>query len=542
MNFFLITLFIYSLCFDFCHTSSNGASSTYSDYCYSLSDMCSSRKMSQKERKKILKRNLNPQNTTVEQPFLSLSSPPPPFNTIVPEPARNNTLIQSILEEEEEVEEIILVKKTKHIIKKKITKKEEFSEDESSKNKPESPKSKLIKMKKEAIERYRKSFPSLGRDDNNSRSPSPISDIEAAYSLSLEIPDCPYKDEVDSSILAKLVTESSLKCDDEIKKYCLNLPKEWSKAPLLEGDRRESQKKLKITTFNCRFLFSTPPTAAKSVNFPWRSETDIFDHIKYVSAVIEKLNSDIIVLNEVQDYNTMEWMRLSLSFKARKQYRSYLLQGRDYTTEMNVGLLTKVDPVEDLDDFQHEMIEHQEKDGSVTPIKIAKGLIAKFHIGKEKIAILGVHLIRSDPKNPSLNTFREGQAKIIVDVALKLKNNGWKIIIMGDMNDNDIDALSSKDQLFLDSDPTKSVRSQALFLLKNSKGLTLKNSLENFTHQYVRASTVYNSLIDHILYDCRLKFLSNEILQPPMNQSNFHYTTTPHSSDHFPISMTLLMA
>lgn len=442
----------------------------------------------------------------------------------------------------------------KKILKKNVIIEEDEEEDDDDIKRTLFQKKKNIihEKKKKIVKKYRKEFPSLGAsakhisyDSDDSGSSSTISDVDSAFLTSFEVPDCPLNGEIEKEIKEKLTKEGSLgRTIKEIRDYCHGLPHEFCKAPVLKGDRRTKKSHLKVSTFNCRFLFINPPTkaAAKKINFPWKSESDLDSHIKYISGIIEKLDSDIIILNEVQDYSSIEMVRLLLPVKQRHLYRSYYLKGRDYTTEMNVGLLTKVDPVEDLEDFEHQQEELVDADGNVTPVKVAKGLVAKFAVSdcqgrKEMIAIIGLHLIRSDPSNPSLNLFREGQAKIVVRKGEKLLREGYKIIVVGDMNDNDKVALSSKDQALIKLDASKVVRSSALAILR--KELALKNAFEQFDHQYIRASTVSNSMIDHILYDSRLKIHSNHILQPQMHPITFFYVTNPFSSDHFPITATI---
>lgn len=441
----------------------------------------------------------------------------------------------------------------KKILKKNVIIDDDFDDDDIKKSLFQKKKNIIHEKKKKIVKQYRKEFPSLSAsaknnpyDSDGSGSSSSISDIDSALLTSFKVPDCPINGEVEKEIKEKLTKEGSLgRSIKEIRDYCNGLPHEFGKSPILKGDRRTKKSHLKISTFNCRFLFINSPTkaAAKKINFPWKSEADLDSHIKYISAIIEKLDSDIIILNEVQDYSSIEMVRLLLPVKQRNLYRSYYLKGRDYTTEMNVGLLTKVDPVEDLDDFEHQQEELVDPDGNVTPVKVAKGLVAKFAVSdmdgrKEMIAIIGLHLIRSDPVNPALNLFREGQARIVVQKGKKLLLEGYKVIVVGDMNDNDKVALSSKDQSSLIKfDASKIVRSSALAMMRT--GLVLRNAFESFAHQYIRASTVGNSMIDHILCDHRLKIHSNHILQPQMHPITFFYVTTPFSSDHFPITATI---
>ena len=61
---------------------------------------------------------------------------------------------------------------------------------------------------------------------------------------------------------------------------------------------------------------------------------------------MDKLNADILFLEEVEDCEALEALRIEL--KDAAQYRSVFVQGGDRATGQDVVLLTKVGPVKRL--------------------------------------------------------------------------------------------------------------------------------------------------------------------------------------------------
>jgi len=84
---------------------------------------------------------------------------------------------------------------------------------------------------------------------------------------------------------------------------------------------------------------------------PWKTANDAERHYQGIVSEIRDLDADIITLTELQGCDVLERLATDLNMG----YKHYLVLGGDTATGQNVGLLTRVDPVTDLQRTENTM-------------------------------------------------------------------------------------------------------------------------------------------------------------------------------------------
>ena len=196
-------------------------------------------------------------------------------------------------------------------------------------------------------------------------------------------------------------------------------------------DRRPDKTSLTIANYNAEFLWDgiQPEEGSSNVKFPWRGEPEAARaHMEKAAAVIRKTNADIVNVDEVENLDALRLM--NETFLSDLGYRAYLVNGRDTYTGQDVGLLTRIDPDEKLWREDRKGVS-----GSVQK-SASKNYTAKFTLGDERIALIGVHFL-SRPTDPHRLDNRQAQADSILTRARELDGEGYSVVILGDINDYD---------------------------------------------------------------------------------------------------------
>jgi len=92
-------------------------------------------------------------------------------------------------------------------------------------------------------------------------------------------------------------------------------------------------------------FFSQLSQKKKKKGCPWKTESEARLHIRALAQVVERLSPDILIMEEVEDCYVVKELNKLIP---KLGYAPYVLRGTDTATGQNVGLLTRVDPVEDL--------------------------------------------------------------------------------------------------------------------------------------------------------------------------------------------------
>jgi hypothetical protein len=135
-------------------------------------------------------------------------------------------------------------------------------------------------------------------------------------------------------------------------------------------------------------------------------------------------------------------------------YRPYLIQGADTALGQQVGMLTRVDPLQDLWRSEERVLyplpgsacKYKPKPPKLKwegvgaasiPVRssgASKHYFARIHVGRRNVTVAGVHF-KAMPTDPASCSQREAQAAVIVTELRRVRALGDEIIVMGDLND-----------------------------------------------------------------------------------------------------------
>ena len=194
------------------------------------------------------------------------------------------------------------------------------------------------------------------------------------------------------------------------------------------GDRRADPRRLTIMTFNAKFLWDGASPEEGQVPFAWRGSPSLAEaHMAKIAEVIRRHDPDIVNLVEVEHLAALE--RFNDKHLGGLRYKAYLVQGRDTYTGQDVALLTRVDP-DSMTRF-----DGSGTSGSVTK-SVTKNYIARMTLGEHRVALIGIHLL-AQPGEPKRVHPRQAQAEAVRQAAIGLTDEGYDLIVWGDMNDYD---------------------------------------------------------------------------------------------------------
>lgn len=301
-------------------------------------------------------------------------------------------------------------------------------------------------------------------------------------------------------------------------------------------DRRYNKNKLRIMQYNVEWAFLDyySNSDCPGNGCTWKNETHSMEHFNHLSKVINNLNPDIINFCEIEGCNELNYLKNITSI----DYNGYLIKGSDTSTGQNVGMLTKMDPIDDLtrtDEKYSYPIEGSEcgynGEGTTT---VSKNYITYFKWNNIKVAFIAFHLI-AYPTQDDRCSKREAQAKIIEKEIIENVNNGYEIFVLGDFNDYDEDVLDLNN-----SKPKSKVLDiikgyeNNVYNLSNMNSIVLKD--KRFSNWWDKNENCVSSmdefvLIDHILVsDGLLNYVKNVNIYQEYTENCDRL-----DSDHYPL-------
>jgi len=209
-----------------------------------------------------------------------------------------------------------------------------------------------------------------------------------------------------------------------------------------------------IVQYNVDFLFlkaGESQLACPGAGCDWKNMSIAESHVEHVAKEIASLNGDIILMNEVEDCDVVR----RVANLTNMGYQPYLIPGKDTFTGQNTALLTRIDPIQDIQ--RTETTASFPVAGSPCPTSgltaeemtgtqsNSKHLMARFKIEglDAPLTIVATHLL-AGPDDQKRCFQREAQAEVLINAFLKpAAARGDHVIMMGDMNDYDIDVKDS---------------------------------------------------------------------------------------------------
>jgi exonuclease III len=308
-----------------------------------------------------------------------------------------------------------------------------------------------------------------------------------------------------------------------------------------QKDRRHDQQSLTLMQYNVEWLFLDYYSSSDCPGngCTWKNESEALIHMDYVTSVIDTINPDIINFCEIEGCDELQYLVNNLS---TSEYNPYLLKGTDTATGQNVGMLTRIDPIDSLNRSSAKI--YYPVQGSKCGYTgngttgVSKHYVSHFKINNIDVAIISAHLI-AFPTDKAQCSKREAQASILQSIIFDHIQNGYEVIMMGDFNDFDDEVIDMNNDI-----PT----SMVLDILKgeegNMKGMYTLQSVAQNIPQYERFSDWYDSdnncntsskndysMIDHILVT---KKLFDKITYSRIYHGYKEYCGK-YNSDHYPV-------
>jgi len=271
---------------------------------------------------------------------------------------------------------------------------------------------------------------------------------------------------------------------------------------------------------------------------PWGDATAASKHLSTVASVIADLKPDLINLCEVESCDELTLLTQDAKLSGLG-YKPYMIHGTDDSTGQDVGMLTLVDPLQDLyrtEDRVSYPIPTTTCSSSYTgTYGVSKHYITTLNVNDINIVMISMHLL-AFPDDSGRCVEREAQATVIQQTVTPFVEKGYEVILIGDINDFD-DAV-------LDLNNNKPISQVSKILKGTGTSWTLTNvaSLINQSDRYSEWYDVNEdckyvntevSSIDHIfLSDGLLGKVSNAYFahsEYDQSCTNFYY------SDHWPL-------
>eukprot|EP01118_Nematostelium_gracile_P005435 TRINITY_DN171_c0_g1_i5.p1 TRINITY_DN171_c0_g1~~TRINITY_DN171_c0_g1_i5.p1 ORF type:complete len:316 (-),score=84.07 TRINITY_DN171_c0_g1_i5:69-962(-) len=260
--------------------------------------------------------------------------------------------------------------------------------------------------------------------------------------------------------------------------------------------------------------------------------------MKYVAEVIKSLDADILNLAEVRSCGVLQRLNALLP---TMNYKPYMISGSDMGTYQNVGLLTRVDPSEDMQKTNARVAypipgttcnNPNPEPGDTT---VSKHYYTTFNITNlnKPLGLIGAHLV-AFPTNKDRCVQREGQATVLANLVNQEFSKSYQIIA-GDFNDFDPSVPDLGGSVALSS---------SLKIMRGDNRINIASKVNDVTQRYsywydannnCKVETKEMNVIDHMLVS---KDLSGKVT----NVEFFHYNApncTSKYSDHWPLKMTL---
>lgn len=310
-------------------------------------------------------------------------------------------------------------------------------------------------------------------------------------------------------------------------------------------DRRTDKNVIRLVQYNVEWMFYDYYSGCPGSSCVWANQSEVLTHMDYVSNIINDLNPDIVNFCEIEGCDEINM----LINKTNPSFNSYLIKGTDSATGQNVGMMTLIDPTIDLYrvETKYEYPISGSKCGYVGTsgtTGVSKHYITQFKFTKSDSTIINTAMISAHllayPTDPERCAKREAQAMVLQEQIYNLINQGYEVIMIGDLND--------WDNLILDANDNKPI-SQVLDILKGNKGkyssqYTLK-SIGDKISQDQRYSEYWDENGDCVVQSTEFSMIDHILLTPnlySMVSNAFSYHDYPHScdgnsynSDHDPV-------
>jgi len=205
----------------------------------------------------------------------------------------------------------------------------------------------------------------------------------------------------------------------------------------------ERPEKLIVATWNLEWFYDNYPgdnyaDLAKEQAAPSRAEWDW--KLNGIAKAIAEMQPTILCLQEIENQRVLFYLTSKLKKDFGLEYRSAFVEGGDFFTEQDVGILHR----SGLVGFGRRE-QSQEMSESKNFYNIQKQIFAEFEWGaagdKERLTIANVHF-RAMPEQTEI---RKRQGRLIKYWLQEKIAAGENVMIVGDVNTNDVYPTVAKD-------------------------------------------------------------------------------------------------
>jgi exonuclease III len=301
-------------------------------------------------------------------------------------------------------------------------------------------------------------------------------------------------------------------------------------------DRRINKNKLRLMQYNVEWLFIDYYAGADcpGEGCTWKNISHAEKHMNKVGELIKKTQPDIINICEIEGCDELNILKNITSM----DYKGYLIKGSDTSTGQNVGMMTKIDPIYNLNrtdnTFTYPIEDSNCGYNGSGSTSVSKNYISYFNWNNVKVALIGFHLI-AYPTQEDRCSKREAQAKIIEEEIIENIKKGYEIIAMGDFNDYDEEVLDINN-----SEPISKVLDiikgyeNDVYELSNLNKLVNKN--DRFTNWWDKNEDCESTMDEFVLLDHIL--VTEKLLKMVKNVGIYHEydeNCEKLDSDHYPV-------
>ncbi|WP_285905141.1 endonuclease/exonuclease/phosphatase family protein [Pseudodesulfovibrio pelocollis] len=284
---------------------------------------------------------------------------------------------------------------------------------------------------------------------------------------------------------------------------------------------------LTVTTWNVQFMWDgVLPEEGQLVR---KTPEEAAKHMTDISTVIRQIDPDILNLVEVENIDALNL--LNSRYLNDLRYSAFLENGTDTYTGQDVGLLTRVKPIQAIKRYSH-----RGKSDDVEK-SVSKNYYALFHVEDVRFAVITLHFL-AIPTHKGRVFERQAQAEAMAHLARFLIGHGYEIIMLGDFNDYDGQVLDLNQnrpitkvleicKLMTDDDPSNDLTNVAMFIEQDQRFTAHYDKNKNGKIDGRREL----SAIDHIL-------VSSGIVERLHRVWIHQQQDAMKASDHFPVNMT----
>ncbi|NUP07673.1 MAG: hypothetical protein HOW73_16620 [Polyangiaceae bacterium] len=185
---------------------------------------------------------------------------------------------------------------------------------------------------------------------------------------------------------------------------------------------------VKILNWNLHNFFDTVEDTSNTEDDSV-SQAEYSEKLNAIVDILAELDPDIMVLQEVENETILEDLNAALGDKYPQQH---ILQGHD-PRGVDIAAMSKIQ----FDDVVSHLGDSFVVEGTTAPeFTFTRDLLEyHFHVGEQKVVLLGVHLkAKGPPDNPDKRLAEAQRARAVAD-GLTADDPELAVVVLGDFND-----------------------------------------------------------------------------------------------------------